>query len=50
MVRHTLEILQHLLQGFQSVSDNFGTLCIKGLRPGGGVNIQAQKDMTGLLK
>ena len=31
MVRHTLKILQHLLQNFESVSDHFGTLCIKGL-------------------
>ena len=32
MVRHTLKILQHLLQDFWSVSDHFGTLCNKGLR------------------
>ena len=32
MVRHTLKILQHLLQDFWSVSDHFGTFCIKGLR------------------
>ena len=32
MVRHTLKILLHLLQDFQSVSDYFGTLCIKGLK------------------
>ena len=31
MVRHTLKILQHLLQDFQIVPDHFGTLCIKGL-------------------
>ena len=31
MVRHTLKILQQMLQDFQSVSDHFGTLCIKGL-------------------
>ena len=31
MVRRTLKILQHLLQGFKSVSDHFGTLGIKGL-------------------
>ena len=31
MVRHTLEILQYLLQDFQSVSDNFTTLRNKGL-------------------
>ena len=31
MVRHTLKILQHLLQDFQSVSDKFGTLYIKEL-------------------
>ena len=30
-VRHTLKILQHLLQDFWSVSGHFGTLCIKGL-------------------
>ena len=31
MVKHTLEILQHLAfaAGFLSVSDNFGTLCIR---------------------
>ena len=28
----TLIILQHLPQDFYSVSDYFGTLCIKGLR------------------
>ena len=32
MVRHTLKILQHLLQDFYSVPDHFGTLCIKGLK------------------
>ena len=32
MVRHTLNILQQMLQDFYSVSDHFGTLCIKGLR------------------
>ena len=32
MVRHTLKVLQHLLQVFKSVSDHFGTLCIKGLK------------------
>ena len=32
MVRHTLKILQQMLQDFQSVSDRFKTLCIKGLR------------------
>ena len=32
MVRHTLEILYHLLQDFKSVFDHFGTLCIKGLK------------------
>ena len=31
MVRHTLKILQHLLYDFESVSDHFGTLCIKYL-------------------
>ena len=31
MVRHTLKILQHLLQDFGSMSRHFGTLCIKGL-------------------
>ena len=31
MVRHTLKILQHLLQDFKSVSDRFSTLRIKGL-------------------
>ena len=31
MVTHTLKILQHLLQDFYSVSDYFGTWCIKGL-------------------
>ena len=31
MVRHTLKILQQMLQDFKSVSDHFGTLCIKGL-------------------
>ena len=30
--RHTLKILQNLLQDFQSVSDPFGTLCVKGLK------------------
>ena len=32
MVRHTLQILQHLLHDFESMSDNFGTLCIKALQ------------------
>ena len=31
MVRHTLKISQHMLRDFKSVSDDFGTLCIKGL-------------------
>ena len=31
MVRHTLNILQHLLQDFKSVSDHFTTLRSKGL-------------------
>ena len=31
MVRHTLNILQQMLQDFYSVSDHFGTLCIKEL-------------------
>ena len=31
MVRNNLKILQHLLQDFQSLSDHFGRLCIKGL-------------------
>ena len=29
MVKHTLKILQHLLQDFQSVSEHFETSCIK---------------------
>ena len=32
MVIHTLEILQQMLQDFQSVSDHFRILCIKGLK------------------
>ena len=32
MVRHTLKILQQMLQDFQSVSEDFGTLCIKVLK------------------
>ena len=31
MVRHALKILQQMLQDFESVSDHFGALCIKGL-------------------
>ena len=31
MVRHTLKILQQILQDYWSLSDHFGTLCIKGL-------------------
>ena len=31
MVRHTLKILQQLLQDFLNVSDHFGKLCINGL-------------------
>ena len=31
MVRHTLKILQQMLQDFKSVSDHFEILCIKGL-------------------
>ena len=30
MVRHTLKILQQMLQAFK-MPDHFGTLCIKGL-------------------
>ena len=30
MVRHTLKILQQMMQDFK-MSDHFGTLCIKGL-------------------
>ena len=32
MVRHTLKILQHLQQEFQSASDHFTTLRSKGLK------------------
>ena len=32
MVRHTLKVLQNLLQSFESVFNNFGTLCIKVLK------------------
>ena len=32
MARNTLKILQEMLQGFLSVYDHFGTLCIKGLK------------------
>ena len=31
MAKHTLKILQQMLQDFYSVFDHFGTLCIKGL-------------------
>ena len=31
MVRHTLKILQQMLQNFTSVSNHYGALCIKGL-------------------
>ena len=31
MARRTLKILQQLQQGFESLSDHFGTLCIEGL-------------------
>ena len=31
MVNLTLKVLQQMLQDFQSVSDHFGTLRIKGL-------------------
>ena len=31
MVRHTLKILQQMLQDFESVSDHFTTLRSKGL-------------------
>ena len=35
MVRHTLKILQQMLQDFQSVPDHFQTLCIiQGRRSG----------------
>ena len=34
MVRHTLKILQQMLQDFQNVSDHFGTLTIKELSIG----------------
>ena len=32
MVRHTLKILQRLLQDFKSVSGQFGVVCMKGLK------------------
>ena len=32
MVKYSLKIFQQMLQDFQSVSDHFGTLCIKGLK------------------
>ena len=32
MIKHTLKILQQMLQDFKSVSDHFGTSCIKGLK------------------
>ena len=31
MIRHTLKTLYHMLQDFWSVSDHFGTLCLKRL-------------------
>ena len=31
MVRHTLNILQQMLQDIEYVSDHFGKFCIKGL-------------------
>ena len=31
MVRHSLKVLQEILQDFKSVPDHFGTLSIKGL-------------------
>ena len=34
MIRHTLQIMQHLLQDFQSVFDHFGLLRIKRLKQG----------------
>ena len=34
MARHTLKILQHLLHIFQTVSEDFGTLCLKEIRQG----------------
>ena len=34
MVRHTIKILQQMLQDFKSESAHFGTLCIKGLIAG----------------
>ena len=32
MVRHSLKIMQQMVQDFLSVSEHFGTLCIKGLK------------------
>ena len=32
MVRHSSEILQHLLQDFKSVSDHYEILLLEGLR------------------
>ena len=32
MVRHTLKILLRIVHNFYSVSDHFGTLCIKGIK------------------
>ena len=53
MVRHTLKILQQMLQDFESVSDHFGTLCIKGLIlsfiSGNSVDVDMRHDLLLLI-
>ena len=44
MVRHTLKILQQMLQDFESVFDHFGTLYFKGLRLGNKKNDHVFQD------
>ena len=44
MVKHTLKILQQMLQDFESVSDHFGTLYINGLRLGNKKNAHVLQD------
>ena len=47
MVGHTLRILQQILQDFKSVSDHFGTLCIKGLKHS---QVECTRHLTLMLK
>lgn len=50
MIRHTLRILKHLLQDFQSVSNHFTILRSKGLKYTETANFVKRDFNTGLLR